>query len=97
MAGIDRPTIDAITHRNAMKHFDFDPFVHLEPSECTVGSLRARATHVDVGPTEPKRPFIRPERPLTLLEMLTRAEHPLLEEQARAEGIDASQDYPGST
>lgn len=28
-----------------------------------------------------------PERPLTLMDMLTKAEHPLLDEQAKAEGV----------
>ena len=30
-----------------------------------------------------------PERPLTLIDMLTKAEHPLLDEQAKAEGVAA--------
>ena len=76
-----------ITHRNAMAHFDFDPFVHIRPEEATVGSLRSRAAHVDVGPSEPRKPFVAPTRPLTLTDMLLRAEHPLLDEQARSEGL----------
>ena len=42
-----------------------------------------------MGPAEPRRPFVAPERPLTLLDMLSKAEHPLLDEQAKAEGVDA--------
>ena len=84
---LDADTIAAITHRNAMRHFDFDPFAHRSPEESTVGALRAQATHVDVGPAEPRKPFVPPERPLTLMDMLTKAEHPLLDEQAKAEGV----------
>lgn len=41
--------IDRITHRNAMRHFSFDPFsVHGGRNACTVGALRARAKGHDV-------------------------------------------------
>ena len=92
MTELDRATIDAITHRNAMRHFAFDPFTAVAPSDATVGALRARATHVDVGPTAPRRPFDPPPHPLTLIDMLARAEHPLLDEQARSEGISPAED-----
>lgn len=84
----DRATLDAVTHRNAMRHFHFDPFTTRSPEQCTVGYLRSLATDVDVGPTPPKRPFVSPDRPLTLLDMLSRAEHPLLDEQAADVGVD---------
>jgi predicted TIM-barrel fold metal-dependent hydrolase len=45
---IDDDTINRITHRNAMTHFRYDPFAHLPREECTVGALRAKASHVDV-------------------------------------------------
>jgi len=45
---IDDDTLNRITHANAMRHFQYDPFVHFPREECTVGALRARATHVDV-------------------------------------------------
>jgi predicted TIM-barrel fold metal-dependent hydrolase len=89
---LDDETIAAITHRNAMRHFGFDPFAHRSPQECTVSALRAQATHVDVGPCEPRRPFVAPERPLTLMDMLTKAAHPLLDEQAKAEGVDTDEE-----
>lgn len=88
MGGLDPETIADITHRNAMRHFDFDPFAHRDRSESTVAALRALATHVDVGPAEPRRPFVPPERPLTLTDMLMKAAHPLLDDQAAAEGLD---------
>jgi predicted TIM-barrel fold metal-dependent hydrolase len=43
-------TIDKITHLNAMREYKFDPFVTRSREECTVGALRAAATHVDTKP-----------------------------------------------
>lgn len=40
-------TIDKITHGNAMREYKFDPFARMPRSACTVGALRARATHID--------------------------------------------------
>jgi predicted TIM-barrel fold metal-dependent hydrolase len=87
LARLDADTIAAVTHRNAMRLFNFDPFERIEPAAATVGALRAQAGHVDVGPTQPRGVFVPPERPLTLIDMLSRAEHPLLDEQAEAEGV----------
>ncbi len=87
LRGLSDDVVADITHRNAMRHFGFDPFAHRPPADCTVGALRSGAGHVDVGPCEPRRPFVAPERPLTLTDMLLRAEHPLLDEQAAAEGL----------
>jgi predicted TIM-barrel fold metal-dependent hydrolase len=44
-AGLDDATIDDITHRNAMRHFRYDPFssAGIDPAGSTVGALRARA------------------------------------------------------
>jgi predicted TIM-barrel fold metal-dependent hydrolase len=41
---------DAITHRNAMRLFQFDPFAVRPKEECTVGALRARSRDHDVSP-----------------------------------------------
>lgn len=87
LGGLDAEVVADITHRNAMRHFGFDPFAHRAPEECTVAALRALATHVDVGPAEPRAGFVAPSRPLTLMDMLTKAEHPLLDAQAEAEGV----------
>jgi predicted TIM-barrel fold metal-dependent hydrolase len=87
-AGISPEAVAKITHRNAMDHFGFDPFAHAAPEDCTVGALRAKATHVDVGPAPRRKPFVTPDRPLTVLDMLSKAEHPLLDDQAAAEGVD---------
>ncbi len=47
--GVSDEDIDRITHLNAMRHFQFDPFsVHGGREQCTVGALRARAAGHDV-------------------------------------------------
>jgi predicted TIM-barrel fold metal-dependent hydrolase len=43
--------IDKITHLNAMKHFNFDPFAHRPRERSTVGALREEAIGVDTTPT----------------------------------------------
>ncbi len=51
--GVPDDEIERLTHRNAMRHFRFDPFVHRPKEECTVGALRAGAADVDVTPRPP--------------------------------------------
>ena len=77
-----------ITHRNAMRHFGYDPFAHRDPRDCTVGALRRESPNVDVGPAPLRRAFVPPETPLTLTDLLMRAEHPLLDQQAESEGLN---------
>ena len=48
--GMPQEEIELITHRNAMRYFNFDPFKHIPKIEATVGALRALATDVDVAP-----------------------------------------------
>lgn len=95
LGDLDADTVAQITHGNAMRHFGFDPFVHRAREASTVGALRALATHVDVGPAAP-RPgvFVPPSKPLTLLDMLSKADHPLLDDQAAAEGVDTTTEDP---
>src|SRR6202042_2406826 len=40
--------INKITHLNAMKHFQYDPFSIRARERCTVGALRAEASDVDI-------------------------------------------------
>jgi predicted TIM-barrel fold metal-dependent hydrolase len=40
--------IGKITHGNAMKWFNYDPFKYVSRDKATVGALRAQARHVDV-------------------------------------------------
>jgi predicted TIM-barrel fold metal-dependent hydrolase len=48
MDGVDRDDIDRMSHLNAMRHFNFDPFAVTPREECTVGALRRRAAGHDV-------------------------------------------------
>ena len=48
--GVPDTDIEKMTHRNAMRHYRFDPFAKVAKEECTVGALRARAADVDVRP-----------------------------------------------
>ncbi len=54
MKDVPDEEIDLITHKNAMRCYNFDPFKHLKREECTVGALRAKAKHVDLSYTETK-------------------------------------------
>jgi predicted TIM-barrel fold metal-dependent hydrolase len=42
--------IDKVTHLNAMRIFNYDPFSILGRQNCTVGALRAKAAHVNTTP-----------------------------------------------
>lgn len=42
--------INLMTHENVLREFNFDPFSILGRENCTVGALRAQATHVDTTP-----------------------------------------------
>ena len=48
LEGVPDDEIAAITHRNAMRAFSFDPFAHRSPDQCTVGALRRQASDVDL-------------------------------------------------
>ena len=50
LAGVPDAEVDAMTHRNAMRHFSYDPFAHVPRERATVGALRAQAKHVDLTP-----------------------------------------------
>ena len=45
--GVSDEDIDKMTHLNAMKHFQFDPFSVRPREKCTVEALRAEAADVD--------------------------------------------------
>jgi predicted TIM-barrel fold metal-dependent hydrolase len=47
-AEVDAEVVADITHRNAMRHFRFDPFAHRAPERCTAAALRAEAPDVDL-------------------------------------------------
>jgi hypothetical protein len=91
LATLDAGDVAKITHLNAMRHFGFDPFAHRRPEDCTVAALRAESPNVDVGPAPLRRPFTPPATPLTLTDLLMRAEHPLLDQQAEREGVSGEE------
>lgn len=49
--------INMITHENAMRFFNFDPFKHIDKKDATVGALRKASAHVDVTPQPGKGGF----------------------------------------
>jgi predicted TIM-barrel fold metal-dependent hydrolase len=71
--GMTDAEIDKVTHLNAMRIFDYDPFTVLGGREnCTVGALRAQAADVDVREkavthTPPRDPS---EPPITILSIM---------------------------
>ena len=46
-ADLDAGVVAGITHRNAMRHYRFDPFARRPPERCTAAALRAEAPDVD--------------------------------------------------
>jgi predicted TIM-barrel fold metal-dependent hydrolase len=48
LASVPLEVVDKITHRNAMRHFSFDPFAIRPKQRCTAGALRAESPDVDV-------------------------------------------------
>ncbi|MFA5883094.1 MAG: amidohydrolase family protein [Acidimicrobiia bacterium] len=46
-AGLDDATVNKITHENAMRHYQFDPFATRPKEQCTAAALRAEAGDVD--------------------------------------------------
>lgn len=47
LGGLRDDVVERITHRNAMRHYRFDPFAHRSPDSCRVGALRAESPDVD--------------------------------------------------
>ncbi len=46
--GLPEDVVAKITHKNAMRHYQFDPFAHRPPEKCTAAALRAESPDVDV-------------------------------------------------
>ena len=46
--GLPTDVVAKITHQNAMRHYQFDPFAHRPPEKCTAAALRAESPDVDV-------------------------------------------------
>ncbi|HMQ24642.1 MAG TPA: amidohydrolase family protein [Acidimicrobiales bacterium] len=73
LSDLTRAEVDAITHRNAMRDFHYDPFAHRPREQCTVGALRAGAADVDVSPHSSGKPIARPDGPVTISSILAAA------------------------
>jgi len=48
LTGVSDEDIDKITHLNAMRHFQYDPFAHIPREQATVAGLRAQAAGWDI-------------------------------------------------
>lgn len=48
LAGLSDAQIDTISHQNAMRHYQFDPFRYRPRERCTAAALRAESPDVDV-------------------------------------------------
>jgi predicted TIM-barrel fold metal-dependent hydrolase len=49
LAGVPDDEINLITHENAMRFFQYDPFAIHKREDCTVSALRSQAVDVDLG------------------------------------------------
>ena len=47
ITGLDDEVVAKLTHANAMRHYQFDPFRTRTPQQCTVAALRREASDVD--------------------------------------------------
>src|SRR5205823_7697068 len=65
--GVPDDEIEKMTHRNAMRHYRFDPFAKVAKSDCTVGALRARAAAVHLTPASNRRRAGHDTKPSDLL------------------------------
>jgi hypothetical protein len=48
MASLDDAVVNKITHENAMRHYQFDPFRTRPREQCTTAALRAESPDVDL-------------------------------------------------
>jgi len=73
--GVSDDEIDTMTHRNAMRLFHYDPFAHVSRDQATVGALRAQAAAagVDVSQRSSGKPVVRPETPITIMDLAAKA------------------------
>jgi Amidohydrolase len=71
LADVPDDEVRLITHENAMRFFQYDPFAHVPKDKATVGALRADATDVDISSPEPKKAARNPdEGAITILDIM---------------------------
>jgi hypothetical protein len=59
--------VNKITHENAMRLFQFDPFSVRPREQCTVGALRAEAVNVDIALRSSGKAIVKPDKPITVM------------------------------
>jgi predicted TIM-barrel fold metal-dependent hydrolase len=72
LEGVPDDEVDKITHLNAMRIFQFDPFAHRAREQCTVGALRAEAVGVDVSEKSAGLVFEPPSEPIRIIDLAER-------------------------
>jgi predicted TIM-barrel fold metal-dependent hydrolase len=72
IADVPDDEVDKITHLNAMRIFQYDPFSVRSREQCTVGALRAEATGVDVSEKSAGVKFEPPSEPIRIIDLAER-------------------------
>jgi predicted TIM-barrel fold metal-dependent hydrolase len=72
LEGVPDDEVDRITHLNAMRLFQFDPFAVRPREQCTVGALRAEAADVDVSVKSSGARVERPTEPIRIIDLAER-------------------------
>jgi predicted TIM-barrel fold metal-dependent hydrolase len=72
LEGVPDDEVDKITHLNAMRLFQFDPFAVRPREQCTVGALRAEASDVDVSVKSSGARVERPTEPIRIIDLAER-------------------------
>jgi hypothetical protein len=54
-AGVPDGDVDKMTHANAMRIFQFDPFANRAKEDCTVAALRAESPDVELVTRSPRQ------------------------------------------
>jgi hypothetical protein len=72
LVGVPDDEIDKMTHLNAMRLFQFDPFAVRPRDQCSVGALRAEAAGVDVSLKSAGLKFEPPTEPIRIMDLAER-------------------------
>jgi hypothetical protein len=67
LVGVPDEHVNKITHENAMRLFQFDPFSVRPREQCTVGALRAEAVNVDIALRSSGKAIVKPDKPITVM------------------------------
>jgi predicted TIM-barrel fold metal-dependent hydrolase len=73
LSGIPDDEVAKITHLNAMRDFQYDPFAHRPAEKCTVGALRAEAAGVDIAERSSGKPKAKRTGPITITDIVNAA------------------------